>query len=313
MDVADCYRELGVAPGASDAEVKAAWRRLAAHWHPDRNPSPQALQKIQRINRALEGIRRAKGDETPVPIETDVAITLEEAVAGCTRTLHGEVAQPCEHCAGSGLQPQPTACGECGGSGRSPQSLWFAWAPAGACGTCQGRGTTRSGCVHCATSGSTVRKYRCRVQIPPGARPGDRIDVTADVPGPRRKQRIALRLRVALQAHEFFGTDGDGNVTVEVPVDGFAWMANRWASVPTPHGLREMRLRRGSLSYRIAGAGLPWRPEGGDCIVTVVPVFPESLSPRQEAAIDALVAGNAAGRERIGAWERRRDQWLARL
>lgn len=74
-----------------------------------------------------------------------------------------------------------------------------------------------------------------------------------------------------------------------------------------------MRLRRGSLSYRIAGAGLPWRPAGGDCIVTVVPVFPETLSPAQEAAVDALMADNAAGRTRVAAWERQRDRWLARL
>jgi len=42
--------------------VKAAWRRLSARWHPDRNDSPQALRKIQRINRALEEIRRARGE-----------------------------------------------------------------------------------------------------------------------------------------------------------------------------------------------------------------------------------------------------------
>ena len=62
MHVDDPYHELGLAPGCSDAEVKAAWRRLSARWHPDRNDSPQALRKIQRINRALEDIRKARGE-----------------------------------------------------------------------------------------------------------------------------------------------------------------------------------------------------------------------------------------------------------
>ena len=50
MHLDDSYHELGLAPGSSDAEVKAAWRRLSARWHPDRNDSPQALRKMQRIN-----------------------------------------------------------------------------------------------------------------------------------------------------------------------------------------------------------------------------------------------------------------------
>lgn len=62
MHLDDSYHELGLAPGSSDAEVKAAWRRLSARWHPDRNDSPQALRKMQRINWALKAIRQARAE-----------------------------------------------------------------------------------------------------------------------------------------------------------------------------------------------------------------------------------------------------------
>ncbi|HRO61750.1 MAG TPA: DnaJ domain-containing protein, partial [Burkholderiaceae bacterium] len=59
MSIDLAYAELGLRPGASEAEVRAAFRRLAARWHPDRNPSPEAVAWMQRINRAYEAIREA--------------------------------------------------------------------------------------------------------------------------------------------------------------------------------------------------------------------------------------------------------------
>ncbi|MDB5856983.1 MAG: molecular chaperone DnaJ [Ramlibacter sp.] len=333
MNVDDSYHELGLAPDSTDAEVKAAWRRLAARWHPDRNNSPHALRKIQRINRALEEIRRAREEapgaveeeeeSSPEPgVEHTVSITLEEVVTGCTRELQGKVVQDCAECAGSGLQPQATRCSECAGSGQVRQRLWFAWiAAAVTCSTCQGQGVTRKACASCAATGKTAaRKYRCRVQIPAGARAGDLLDAKARVTGGQRAGEQALRVRVELQNHAFFAFEADGSVKCEVPVDGFAWMANRWIEVPTPRGLQQMRLRRGHLSYRIRGAGLPWQDDGAaaDCFVTVAPVFPEVFSLQQEAAVDRLIAtnsgaaGTAAG-DRMAAWKRVLESWQDRL
>jgi DnaJ-class molecular chaperone len=80
-----------------------------------------------------------------------------------------------------------------------------------------------------------------------------------------------------------------------------------------------MKLRRGYLSYRIKNAGLAWtnEAEAADCIVTVVPMFPEEFSREQEAAIDRLVtsnsgaAGTSAG-DRMAAWTRLVDSWQDR-
>ena len=332
MHLDDPYHELGLAPGSSDAEVKAAWRRLSALWHPDRNRSPQALRKIQRINRALEVIREARGEpeaeaEEPAPdaeefaVERTISLTLEEVATGCIREVRGEVVEDCAECEGSGLHLQATQCSTCRGAGHIRQHLWFAWVSSAVeCTACQGHGKTRRGCTACAASGKApASKYRCRVQVAPGARAGDLLDVTARVQGKPPQHRLALRLRVELQPHEVFTVEADGTLKCELPVDGFAWMANRWIEVPTPRGLQQMKLRRGYLSYRIKNAGLPWtnEAEAADCIVTVAPMFPEEFSPEQEAAIDQLVTSNsgAAGTpagDRMAAWTRLVDSWQDR-
>ena len=54
----DPYRVLGVSPGASDTEIKAAYRRLAKKYHPDLNPGdPAAARKMNEINAAYEQIK----------------------------------------------------------------------------------------------------------------------------------------------------------------------------------------------------------------------------------------------------------------
>jgi len=347
LDVDDSYKELGLTAESSDAEIKAAWRRLAARWHPDRNRNPQALKKIQRINRALEEIRKSRGNgdaghdaaqqRAPEPgpaasqaqeehgtrprasVDHAVVLTLEEAVAGCARDLEGEVVDDCAECAGSGLQAHTSPCQQCEGAGQIRRHLWFGWLPSLAdCSACAGQGVTRHPCGACQGAGKEApRKYQCRVQFPPGVRAGDRVQAFARVEGQRHK--LGLQVRVELRPHEFFQLQADGTVTCEIPVDGFAWVGNRWIQVPTPAGLRQMRLKRGHLVYRIRGQGFPSGVAGAaaDCMVTVVPLFPDDFSHQQEALIDGLIAANSGTRstaagKRMSAWNQVVANWEAR-
>lgn len=50
----DYYEVLGVARGASDDEVKRAYRRLAQRWHPDVNTEPGADARFKEINEAYQ-------------------------------------------------------------------------------------------------------------------------------------------------------------------------------------------------------------------------------------------------------------------
>jgi molecular chaperone DnaJ len=50
----DLYEVLGVERGASDAEIKRAFRKLAQQWHPDVNTDPAAQERFKEINEAYQ-------------------------------------------------------------------------------------------------------------------------------------------------------------------------------------------------------------------------------------------------------------------
>ena len=52
----DYYKVLQVERGASDDELKKAYRKLAMKWHPDKNPSnkKEAEAKFKQISEAYE-------------------------------------------------------------------------------------------------------------------------------------------------------------------------------------------------------------------------------------------------------------------
>jgi DnaJ like chaperone protein len=67
--LSDCYSELEVSAGASDAEVTKAYRRQMSRHHPDKlvaNGLPESMaewakEKTQRIQESYEAIRAARG------------------------------------------------------------------------------------------------------------------------------------------------------------------------------------------------------------------------------------------------------------
>ena len=59
----DPYEVLGVPRGASDEEIKAAYRRLAKQYHPDYHPDdPRAAEKMNEINAAYDAIKNGTAD-----------------------------------------------------------------------------------------------------------------------------------------------------------------------------------------------------------------------------------------------------------
>lgn len=321
MLIDDAYAELGLAPGALEGEVKAAWRRLVSQWHPDRNKTATALRRMQRINTAYEQIRLA-GFEPGAPAANDAAashaaapqsaprgptrhrkvrLTLEEAALGCVKVLRGKESHECARCDGRGYRVLADACGACKGNGVVRNRAWYGWVSTmETCGACHGGRLARQLCGGCEGAGRLTRGYRHTVRIPAGVRHGEVLGAT-ETDGP-------FELHVELSRHRFFVLGEDGVLRCEMPVDGFAWMANCWVEVPSLSGVQQMRLKRGHHVYRLRGQGFPSKRLGAraDYMLTVVPTFPESLSAEQEALLDQLGALSTGP---VRTWQRALKAW----
>lgn len=59
VETKNYYDTLQISKGATDVEIKKAYRKLAMKWHPDKNPdnSEEASKKFQEIGEAYDVLR----------------------------------------------------------------------------------------------------------------------------------------------------------------------------------------------------------------------------------------------------------------
>ena len=71
LDINYAYEILGLEPGASQAQVKRAYRQLVKIWHPDRfldqKQKQEAEEKIKSINAAYNKLKSESPSEPPIP------------------------------------------------------------------------------------------------------------------------------------------------------------------------------------------------------------------------------------------------------
>lgn len=334
MNTTEAYKELGLDPSVNDAQLKAGWRRLVSRWHPDRNRASEAPLRIQRINKAYhhlcqhrngsadpqEDVPSRENSASDAPPQADkqvfvreVRLSIDDATLGCIRSLRGRYTYACRSCAGKGQRVLAQACTGCQGSGAIRRAALFGWLwTEEACKDCGGDGRQREHCAPCDGKGECSVKYHHSVRLPAGVRAGDVLTVPSTHHG---GLDLCLEIHVAFEEHPFFVLQ-DGQLRCEMPVDGYAWAANRWVDVPVPGGLQQMRLNRHALVYRLRGQGFPVEPRGlrGDYLVTVVPTFPDAEGAAQEKLIDRLIeastkAADADPHSPLGQWRSRLKGW----
>lgn len=92
------YNVLGVAPNASDEEIKKVYRSLAMRFHPDRNSAPGAEQRFKSITKAYEILADpAKREEYNQSVNHRIIIDPEAEAYQLWRgvfNLHGTVLPP---------------------------------------------------------------------------------------------------------------------------------------------------------------------------------------------------------------------------
>ncbi|RDJ98624.1 DnaJ C-terminal domain-containing protein [Paraburkholderia lacunae] len=237
MSLDEYYRRLELPDTASPADVKRAYRRLRAKYHPDRNKGREStvepvFKRVQEAFEILTGKRtplvrspvaestEGRGKEAPSrehrsPPPMRGANCLVELFAPLEAAIHGgeveasyAVNGPCRQC-----QDGVSQCARCGGSGQSVSGM--------RCAACAGTGRAPAS-DRCATClGTGVRTYRKfeTVRIPPGAWDGQRLVVKGGGhPGPNGGPPGDAIFSVVIVCGSAFRRDGL-NLACEIQVD----------------------------------------------------------------------------------------------
>ncbi|GHA71542.1 DnaJ C-terminal domain-containing protein [Cognatilysobacter bugurensis] len=289
MQFKDYYEILGVEPGAGEAEIKSAYRRLARKYHPDVSKEAGAEDKFKAVNEAYEALRdpqkraaydqlRSRGyrpgdDVRPPPggfgggqyggPDFDEIFAGGGAAGGFSdffESLFGQGRR-----AGGGFSGRP-------GVGATP------------------RGDTRAKLavpLEAVYAGSSVRinvnGRTLDVRVPKGVRPGQVIRLVG------QGERGDLMLEVEYAAHPQFEVDGR-NVIHQLAVAPWEAALGATVSVPTLGGSVELKIppkSEAGRKLRLRGRGLPGDAPG-DQIVELEVLAPPPQSAAQSDAYEAL-------------------------
>lgn len=301
MEYKDYYQILGLSRGASDKEVKQAYRRLARQHHPDVNPGNQTAQeKFKEINEAYEVLsdseKRQKYDRLGAQWQTWQQRGFDPSGFNWSQWFAGP---------GTRTRVEYADLGDLFGE-QSPFSEFFQ-AIFGAPGRSRTWSTVRRGqdleqaieiSLIEAFSGTTrtlqIGDKRIEVKIPPGVSPGSRIRVAGKgSPGSGGEAAGDLYLKVSVAPDHRFQRQGD-NLHQEVSVDLYTAMLGGEIPLPTLQGSVILKIppqTQGGKVFRLQGQGIPHlkKPqERGDLYVKVKIRIPENLSPEEQELFQRL-------------------------
>jgi curved DNA-binding protein len=287
MEFKDYYDTLGVKPEASDAEIKAAYRRLARKYHPDVSKESGAEEKFKAANEAYEALKEPErrraydqlraggyrgGDEFRGPPPN-----WQQQPHGGGQPFQGEdFSDFFESLFGDRVRGRGHAGPRRGRDLHAQVAIGIRSAYAGG----PERITLRDG------SGERTLEVR----IPAGISPGQQIRLAGQGnPGHGGGPAGDLILEIAIRDDPTFQLDGR-NVLVTLPIT--PWEAALGAEVPVPTLGGEVQLRipagsDGGRKMRLRGRGWPGKPPG-DQIVTLAIHVPRAGTDAQRELYEAM-------------------------
>ena len=291
VEFKDYYKVLGVEPDASDADIKAAYRKLARKYHPDRSKEPNAEEQFKAINEANEALK-----------DPEKRRAYDQVRAGGYRP--GEQFRPPP---GWGQHGQGFDFGDMGGAGGGDFSDFFeslfgrGRGGGGAPQARRGRDIQAQidtdiqtafsgGKTRVALNGASGGDRVLEVRIPAGIQPGQVIRLAGQGhPGSGGGPSGDLLLEIGIKDDTRFRLDGR---TVHSTLAIAPWEASEGATVavPTLAGSVDLRIPAGSQSgrkLRLKGRGMPGGAHPGDQIVTLEVRVPVAVNIEQKAALQA--------------------------
>ena len=268
----DYYDTLGVSRGASQKEIKSAFRKLAAKYHPDRNKNdPQAEERFKEVNEAYTVLsdeeKRQFYDQYGT---TGGAPPFASAGAGSPfggagfdpNAAGGDFSDFFRTLFGAGANPSSFGGGFSGYADPQPRRM----------------DAEISIDLDLAYRGGstpiTVNNKRIDVNIPAGSRQGSRLRLRGQAPGGGD-----LYLSLNFNKHPQFELDGD-NVRLKVKVADYRAVLGGSILVPSLDGDMEMTLPPGVQSgrkLRLKGKGWPKKTgERGDALAEIVITIPQN-------------------------------------
>ena len=314
MNYKNYYETLGVAKGASEKDIKSAYRRLARKWHPDANPNSAkaAEEKFKEITEAYEVLGDSEKRKKYDVLGSDWQRSAQQAEAQRQyRSQQG--AEDFSSVGGasgfsdffdaffSGVgrrQTAPQNFARRGGDLETTIDLTLSEAYEGghksvslqiedACARCSGSGVFNGSiCPVCHGTGRQISTKRFDVTIPKGVREGQRIRLTGQGgSGAGGGPSGDLYLVVNFVPDSRFERRGDDLYT-DLPVAVYDLALGAEVRVPTMSSDLSVTIPPGTQSnklLRLAGKGMPKGKGGGygDLYVRLIATVPGDLSEKE--------------------------------
>jgi curved DNA-binding protein len=294
MEYKDYYKLLGVSRGASQDEIKKAYRKLARKYHPDVSKEPNAEERFKEINEAYEVLGDAQKRRAYDDLGANWRSGEDFRPPPGWEDIFGGVR--------GGARAAP-GFGEEGGFSDFFETLFgggFRRAPGGrGGGGFQARGADQAARIEitleqAAHGGSMSVQLgsgrKLQVKIPAGVTEGQRIRLAGQGgPGVGGGPSGDLFLEVAIRPHARFRVEGR-DIHLDLPVTPWEAALGATVNVPTLAGRVELKIPSGSRSgrrLRLKGRGLPGHPPGDQYVILQI-VTPPADTPQARSFYERM-------------------------